>query len=96
MLFDFHKHFCIFPEMKIAKVTCNEKGVDISTFDSNVVCIPKHLIYDTITHEELQKFIAKASAIVYGKFADEETPNYDIINSFIELAQMFDQMIMLK
>ena len=96
MLFDFYKYFCLVPDMKIVKVACNESDIEVSSFNANNVVIPQYILYDTITQSELDEFIDKVHTIVCGKFCDEETPNYDIIKSFIELSQMFDRMIMLK
>ena len=36
------------------------------------------------------------SAIIYGKFSDNDTPNYDLIKSFIELAEMFEIPVLLN
>lgn len=47
------------------------------------------------SREEINNFVQKIRTIVDGKFADECTPNYDLIKSFIELNSLFNSKISL-
>lgn len=89
MLFKFIRYFIEAGTKNAYKITATFDDVKIDVCDIIDLHLPPNISAAVFTHEELQKFVAKVSAIVYGKLADEDVPNYDLINSFIELERMF-------
>ena len=89
MLFKFVRYFIELGTKNSYKITATFDEVKIDVCDIIDLHLPTGISAVVFTHEELQKFVAKVSAIVYGKLADEDVPNYDLINSFIELERMF-------
>lgn len=47
--------------------------------------------FQIITVERYNEIKNFAQSFVYGKLTDDETPNYDLIKSFIELQSLFGQ-----
>ena len=88
MLFKFEKDFAIiskvFGTISLYRITVTDTTVEL-----NAISDRGNTTYKVSTADELMIFKAKAESIVHGKFADEYTPNEDIIYSFIELYNMF-------
>ena len=96
MAFDFTRYFIEAGTKNAYKIQCSFDDINITQMDILDMRLPANKIASVITHLELQKFVAKVSAIIYGKFSDNDTPNYDLIKSFIELAEMFEIPILLN
>lgn len=96
MLFKFTRYFIEVGTKNAYKITATFDEVKIDGCDIIDLHLPPNKSATVFTPEELQKFVAQASAIIYGKFADNDTPNYDLIKSFIELCEMFEIPILLN
>lgn len=88
MLFKFEKDFAViskvFGTISLCRITVTDTTVRIKSISDK-----GNRTYKVSTADELLRFKAKAESIVHGKFADEFTPNEDILRSFIELYNMF-------
>lgn len=92
-LFLFTRYFIISNSKSACKVSCTFDGITFDTCDVLNLRLPCNRVATVISHEELQKFVAKASQIIYSVFGNPHKANYDLIKYFIELAQMFENDI---
>lgn len=93
MNFELTRYFILKGSEISYKITATFDDIKIEQFSFLELPLPPNRFASVVTNEELQKFIAKSSAIIYGKFHDDETPTFDVIKSFTELVEMFEYEI---
>lgn len=93
MPFEFTRYFILKGAETSYRITVTFDDIKIEQFPFLELPLPANRFATVVTNEELQKFVAKSSAIIYGKFKDDETPTFDTIKSFVELVEMFEYEI---
>ena len=93
MNFELTRYFIIKGSEISYKITATFGDIEITQFPFLDLPLPPNRFATAATNEELQKFVAKSSAIIYGKFQAKETSAFDVIKSFAELVQMFEYKI---
>ena len=93
LLFYLRRYFIEFNSETVFVVTATFYGVDLLEIDMKNFSMKGVNCIEYATREEINNFVQKIRTIVDGKFADECTPNYDLIKSFIELNTLFNSKI---
>ena len=96
MNFEFTRYFLLNDWQTSYIITATFDDIKIEQFPFLELPLPYERVATVVSNEELQKFVAKSSAIIYGKFQDNETPTFDTIKSFLELAEMYEYEITTK
>lgn len=96
LLFYLRRYFIdVFNHQTIFVITATFYSVEIAEIDIKNFTMKGTSCIEYATREEINNFVQKIRTIVDGKFADECTPNYDLIKSFIELNTLFNSKISL-
>lgn len=96
MLFEFTRYFLLNDWHNSYIITATFDDIKVEQVPFLELPLPEKRVATVVSNEDLQKFVAKSSAIIYGKFHDDETPTFDTIKSFLELAEMFEYEITAK
>lgn len=96
MNFEFTRYFLLNDWHTSYIITATFDDIKVEQVPFLELPLPHERVASVVTNEELQKFVAKSTAIIYGKFHDDETPTFDTIKSFLELAEMFEYEISAK
>lgn len=96
LLFMLRRYFIdTFNSQTVFIITATFYNVSVVELPINQVSMSGTFSIEYATREEINNFVQKIRTIVDGKFADDYTPNYDLIKSFIELNTLFNSKISL-